>query len=27
MTANGKLTLNTTNGRFVLPVGADLWAL
>ena len=27
MTANGKLTLNTTNGRFVLPVGSDLWAL
>lgn len=27
MTANGKLTLNTTNGRFVLPVGVDLWAL
>ncbi len=27
MSANGKLTLNTTNGRFVLPVGSDLWAL
>jgi len=24
--ANNKLTLNTTNGRFVLPVGADKWA-
>lgn len=27
MTANGKLTLNTTNGRLVLPVGTNLWAL
>lgn len=24
--ANNKLTLNTTNGRFVLPVGTDKWA-
>lgn len=24
--ANNKLTLNTTNGRFVLPVGVDKWA-
>lgn len=27
VTANCKITLNTTNGRFVLPVGTNLWAL
>jgi hypothetical protein len=25
-TVNAKMTLNTTNGRFVLPVGTNLWA-
>ena len=26
VTANCKVTLNTTNGRFVLPVGVDKWS-